>query len=246
MKEFSVTRETIVYSPNLRYVEAEFKGSMLKARRIRIPEKIQKSIEGRDENLERRMLVGLPVFEEKDMQSLKEIDKLREEYRAIKKIYTKRFRGDGLIEVAKIEKFGGEISSINGSLAKAKAEITKELQGHIDKTKNEIKEYYGHRVRENTYRMLEDFLDKEPNAEDLIDGMEIKVKYKDVTFETLNSAEFKDFVRNAFGCEKAYESSRALKETKRAAIPMGNGQSWEINGSMRRRQLVGEGRHGGL
>jgi hypothetical protein len=54
-----------------------------------------------------------------------------------------------------------------------------------------------------------------PNADDLIQKMELVRTYKDVTFETLNRQDFLPLIRKAFptvNWEKAYKEFRAAGE----------------------------------
>ncbi len=57
-----------------------------------------------------------------------------------------------------------------------------------------------------------------PDAEPLIQKMELDVRYKDVTFETLNREDFFEAVKAAFSMvdwDKAYSEFRAAGETKK-------------------------------
>lgn len=54
-----------------------------------------------------------------------------------------------------------------------------------------------------------------PTAEALIQKMQLDIRYKDVTFETLNQDDFHDAIKNAFphvNWDKAYSEFRAAGE----------------------------------
>jgi hypothetical protein len=59
-----------------------------------------------------------------------------------------------------------------------------------------------------------------PKAEALIERMQLDVRYKDVTFETLNQKDFLEAVKAAFpriDWDKAYEEFRAAGERESTA-----------------------------
>ena len=110
--------------------------------------------------------------------------------------------------------------------------IEEELQGQLDESRKQIIDYYVPRVvasPPNAMRgqflqfgeaeariWLEAELDRVfPKAEALIQKMELDVRYKDVTFETLNSKDFLDAIKKAFpriDWDKAYKESLAAGE----------------------------------
>src|SRR5262249_36298757 len=96
-------------------------------------------------------------------------------------------------------------------------EVRKALQQHLDKSKNQVIDYYLPLVRKTppdallgqitrsapTAKDARWWLETElnrvfPGADDLIDSMQLTVRYKDVTFETLNQPEFLESVKTAF------------------------------------------------
>ena len=57
-----------------------------------------------------------------------------------------------------------------------------------------------------------------PKAEELIQKMQLDVRYKDVTFETLNREDFLDAIKEAFqriDWDKAYKEFRAAGEKEK-------------------------------
>jgi hypothetical protein len=71
-------------------------------------------------------------------------------------------------------------------------------------------------LRADVCRWLDTMLAREfPSAEELIQKMQLVVRYKDVTFETLNHRHFLESVKGAFpdvDWDKAYEEFKAAGE----------------------------------
>jgi hypothetical protein len=107
--------------------------------------------------------------------------------------------------------------------------VEKELQGQLDESRKQIVDYFVPRVvasppdamRGQFLKFSGDearaWLDGElnrvfPKADAFIQKMQLDVRYKDVTFETLNRKDFLDAIKAAFpriDWEKAYKEFRA-------------------------------------
>jgi len=108
----------------------------------------------------------------------------------------------------------------------------KELQVHLDASRKQIVDYFVPLVVKDPPDAMRGqflkfdiaearkWLDSElgqifPEAGALIQNMQLEVRYKDVTFETLNREDFLEAVKAAFAeidWEKAYEEFRAAGE----------------------------------
>jgi hypothetical protein len=119
-----------------------------------------------------------------------------------------------------------------GELKAHQKRIEKELQGQLDESRKQIVDYYVPRVVESPpdamrgqfLKFAKDearvWLDGEldrifPKADALIQQMQLDVRYKDVTFETLNQEDFLEAVKEAFpriDWDKAYKEFRAAGE----------------------------------
>ena len=117
-------------------------------------------------------------------------------------------------------------------LEKHQETVKKELQGQLDESRKQIVDYFVPRVIESPPDAMRGqflkfgeaearaWLDGEvdrvfPKAEALIRKMQLDVRYKDVTFETLNRDDFLDAIKKAFphvDWEKAYSEFRAAGE----------------------------------
>ena len=113
--------------------------------------------------------------------------------------------------------------------------VEKELQGQLDESRKQIMDYYVPRVVQSPPDAMRGqflkfseggakiWLDGEldrvfPKADALIQRMQLEVRYKDVTFETLNQKDFLEAVKEAFpgiDWDKAYKEFRAAGEKDR-------------------------------
>jgi hypothetical protein len=113
--------------------------------------------------------------------------------------------------------------------------VEKELEGQLDESRKQIVDYFVPRVvasppdamRGQFLKFSEEeartWLDGEldwvfPKAEALIEKMQLDVRYKDVTFETLNREDFLDAIKAAFpriDWDKAYKEFRAAGEKEK-------------------------------
>jgi hypothetical protein len=113
--------------------------------------------------------------------------------------------------------------------------VEKELQGQLDESRKQIVDYFVPRVvarppdaMRGQFLKFEEaearvWLDGEldrvfPKAEELIQKMQLDVRYKDVTFETLNREDFLDAIKEAFqriDWDKAYKEFRAAGEKEK-------------------------------
>ena len=123
------------------------------------------------------------------------------------------------------------------SLEAHQKKVAEELQGQLDQSRKQIIDYYLPRVIENPPdAMLGQLLREKPTEDDgrnwldaeldgvfpravwLIHNMQLDVRYKDVTFETLNRPDFLKSIKDAFprvDWDKAYEEFRAAGEARR-------------------------------
>jgi hypothetical protein len=129
------------------------------------------------------------------------------------------------------------LEAFRTSLAAHQKKVADELQGQLDQSRKQIIDYYLPRVVENSPDALlgqlhrekpteddgRNWLDEEldgvfPRAHWLIQKMQLDVRYKDVTFETLNRPDFLESIKDAFprvDWDKAYEEFRAAGEAHR-------------------------------
>jgi hypothetical protein len=129
------------------------------------------------------------------------------------------------------------LETFRTSLEAHQKKVAEELQGRLDQSRKQIIDYYLPRVIENPPdAMLGQLLRETPTEDDgrkwldaemdgvfprahwLIQKMQLDVRYKDVTFETLNRPDCLESIKDAFprvDWDKAYEEFIAAGETHR-------------------------------
>jgi hypothetical protein len=228
---FDLARQVRVFEPYLQYVELRLTGAAIQRHRLAIPPNIQKL--GGSSDLEDRLRTTFDLIEEGSKFSSKPLEDALNDVRKNFTPSLGKDHGRVVLKAAKphllkrLEEFRAKLKSHQSTVAA-------ELQQHLDKSRNEIVDYYLPRVVEtppdallgqllsakpsedDARQWLNEELDRVfPNAESLIQAMKLDDRFKDVTFETLNRADFLESVKAAFPSvdwEKAYEEFKAAGE----------------------------------
>jgi hypothetical protein len=232
--QFDLARQVRVFNSYLQYVELNLTGAAIQRHRLAIPPNILKL--GGSKDLEGRLRTTFDLIEKGGELSSK---KLEDELNDIRKNFTPSLGKDHGRVVLKSAKphLGKRLETFRTNLEAHQKKVADELQGRLDQSRKQIIEYYLPRVVENPPdAMLGQLLREKPTADDgrswldaeldgvfpkadsLIQRMQLDVRYKDVTFETLNRPEFLESVKGAFprvDWDKAYEEFRAAGEVNR-------------------------------
>ncbi|MGH6895841.1 MAG: hypothetical protein ACREJ5_04760 [Geminicoccaceae bacterium] len=227
--QFDVARQVRVFNAYLQYVELKLSGAAIQRHRLAIPPSIQKL--GGSKDIEGRLRTTFDLIEKRGQLSSKSLeDPLNE----IRKNFTPSLgkdHGRVVLKAAKphLEK---RLTKFREELKAHQKKVEKELQSHLDESRKQIVEYYLPRVVENppdamrgqflkfTEEEARVWLNAEldrvfPRADALIQKMQLDVRYKDVTFETLNQDDFLKSVKVAFpriDWDKTYKEFRAAGE----------------------------------
>lgn len=227
--QFDVARQVRVFNAYLQYVELKLSGASIQRHRLAIPPDLQRL--GGAGDLEGRLRTTFELVEQGGRLSSKALeDKLNE----IRKNFTPSLGKDHGRVVLKAAKphLEERIGSFRNELMAHQDRVGAELQGQLDASRKQILDYYLPIVlanppdamrgqilgssEEGARAWLDGILVRVfPKAEDLISRMELDVRYKDVTFETLNHKGFLEAVRAAFPMidwDKAYSEFRAAGE----------------------------------
>ncbi|MFZ1643836.1 MAG: hypothetical protein WAV07_20890 [Candidatus Contendobacter sp.] len=230
--QFDLARQVRVFNAYLQYVELKLTGAAIQRHRLAIPPNILKL--GGSKDLEGRLRTTFDLIEKGGKLSSK---KLEDDLNEIRKNFTPSLGKDHGRVVLKSAKphLEKRLATFKDDLEAHQKKVADELQGQLDESRQQIINYYLPRVIENPPdamlgQMLspkkptkEDarlWLDAElkrvfPKAEALIQKMQLDVRYKDVTFETLNSKDFLNSLKDAFprvNWDKAYSEFRAAGE----------------------------------
>lgn len=231
--QFDLVRQVRVFNAYLQYVELHLTGAAIQRHRLTIPPNILKL--GGSKDLEGRLRTTFDLIEKGGKLSSK---KLEDELNEIRKNFTPSIGKDHGRVVLKSAKphLEERLRACKANLEAHQKNVAAELQGQLDESRKQMIDYYLPRVVESPPdamlgQMLhpkpteEDarlWLDAElthvfPDAEVLIQKMQLDVRYKDVTFETLSRPDFLQSVKDAFprvDRDKPYREFLAAGETE--------------------------------
>ena len=227
--KFDVARQVRVFNAYLQYVEMKLAGAAIQRHRLSIPSSIQKL--GGSEDLEGRLKTTFDLISKEGKLSSKALE---DRLNGIRKNFTRSLGKDhGRVTLKAAKPYLEEsLKKFRNELKAHQVKVEKELQGQLDESRKQIVDYYvPHVLKSPPEAMLGQFLkhsevearvwlDGEldrvfPKADALIEKMQLDVRYKDVTFETLNQKDFLEAVKEAFpqiDWEKAYSEFRAAGE----------------------------------
>lgn len=211
---FDVARQVRVYYAYLQYVELKLIGAAIHRHRLAMPPALLELGQGDDLEGRWRTTVDL-IQRDSDLSS----KKLEDELRRIRDDFTRSLgkdHGRVLLKSQK-ERFARRIESLKTKLESHQAKVSEKLQETLGTSRKQIVEHYVPLViRDPPDALLgqisrpaptEDdarrWIDYElslvfPDAESLISKMELIVRYKDVTIETLRAPDFAKAIQAAF------------------------------------------------
>jgi hypothetical protein len=230
--QFDVARQVRVFNAYLQYVELKLSGAAIQRHRLAIPTSIQKL--GGSKDLEGRLRTTFDLIEKGGKLSSKALEDAMNEIRMNFTRSLGKEHGRIVLKRAKphLEK---RLETFRAELQAHQEQVKKELQGHLNESRKQIVDYYLPRVvasppdallgqvPEVTHDTARTWLDREinrgfPSADSLIQKMQLDVRYKDMTFETLNQNDFLEAVKKAFpdtDWDKTYKEFLAAGEKDR-------------------------------
>ena len=228
---FDLARQVRVFEPYLQYVEMSLTGAAIQRRKLGIPASILTL--GGSKDLEGRLRTTFDLIEKGGKLSSKPLENTLNE---IRKNFTRSLGNENGRVILKSAKpsFVNRLNDFCERLEWHRADVEAGLQQHLNESKNTIVDYYLPRViktppdaligqlisgspsETEARQWLNAELDRIfPSVDSLIEEMKLEVRFKDVTFETLNQADFLQSVKAAFpsvNWEKAYNEFRAAGE----------------------------------
>jgi hypothetical protein len=228
--KFDIARQVRVFEPFLQYVELSLTGAAMQRHRVSIPKSLQKL--GTSKDIEGRLRTTFDLIKKDGELSSKPLET---DLNEIRKNFTRSLgknHGRVILKSAK-PRLIARIKELQAKLESHQKNVKGKLQDQIDKSKDEVTEYYLPMVKDNPPDALWGSLinsddDTEvrswiydelssvfPSAESLISKMTLEERYKDVTFETLNRDGFLKTVKNAFphmDWDKPYKEFKAVGE----------------------------------
>jgi hypothetical protein len=226
---FDIARQVRVFNAYLQYVELKLTGAAIQRHRLSIPPSIQRL--GGSKDIEGRLRTTFDLIEKGGGLSSKALEAKLTDIRNNFTPSLGKDHGRVVLNAAKphVEQ---RLAAFRDELKDHQEKIERELQSQLDESRKQIVDYFVPRVvasppdavlgqfikfdESDARAWLDSELDRVfPKAETLIQKMQLEVRYKDVTFETLNREDFLDAVKSAFprvDWDKAYEDFRAAGE----------------------------------
>lgn len=232
---FNLARQVRVFNAYLQYVDLKLEGAAIQRNRVAIPPAIQKL--GGTKDLEGRLKTTFDLIEKGGKLSSKVLEGSLNETR---KNFTPSLGRDHGRVVLKASKpyLAKRLTAFQTELDNHQETVKAELQGKLDESRKQIMDYYTQIVlKDPPDEMLGQFLkfgenearlwlDREldrafPKAEALIQKMQLDVRYKDVTFETLNREDFLAAIKKVFpyvDWDNAYSEFLAAGEQEKQPV----------------------------
>jgi hypothetical protein len=226
---FDIARQVRVFNAYLQYVELKLTGAAIQRHRLSIPASIQRL--GGSKDLEGRLRTTFDLIEKGGGLSSKVLEAKLTDIRNNFTPSLGKDHGRVVLNAAKPH-LDQRMAEFRAELKAHQERVERELQRQLDESRKQIVDYFVPRVvasppdamrggflnfeEADARAWLDSELDRVfPKAETLIQKMQLEVRYKDVTFETLNRKDFLDAVKAAFpriDWDKAYEDFRAAGE----------------------------------
>ncbi len=226
--KFDVTRQVRVYSSYLQYVELSMTGAAIQRQKISMPKSLQ-ALGTANTELEGRFKTSFDLLAKDNALSSKNLEKDLKDIRDKFTSSLGKDRGRVLL-VRNKELFLKKIDELDKKLTDHGKAVQENLQQSIDDSKKAIVDIYVPILKANDLEDMERELGANPSdeiirvwiedqlndvfpcADELINKMELRYDFKDLTYETLNKKEFIENVKKAFKYEnwdKAYQESIA-------------------------------------
>ena len=225
---FDLARQVRVFESYLQYVEVSLQGAAIQRHRIKIPQAFQRL--GINKEMEGKLKSTFDLISKDSKLSSKHLeDKLKE----IRKDFTPslgKHHGRVILKSAK-PTFQERLQELRNQLEEHQKSVKADLQQSLENSKQELLDYYLPLIRKHppdsliartidpeseAKNWIEDELNKIfPTADALIKKMTLEEHYKDITFESLNQADFMESIRKAFpwvNWDKAYSEFKAAAE----------------------------------
>ena len=230
--KFDIARQVRVFESYLQYVELSLTGAAIQKRRIQIPKALQNL--GSSKDLEGKLKTTFDLIGKSSSLSS---HKLEEELHEIRRNFTPSLGKEHGRVVLKAVKSAllDRIAKLQENLDAHQKKVESELQSQLDKSKEDMKDHFlplvlsnppdrliatlpdALRNEDSVRRWIRDQLDHVfPDVKDLTQKMSLEVRFKDVTYETLNREDFLDSVKLAFpsvNWEKPFHDFKAAGES---------------------------------
>ncbi len=224
--KFDLARQVHVYEPYLQYVHLKLVGAAIQRRRVDITPVLKKLDLRATKDIEGRLRTTFDLINKDSDLSSQSLD---EDLRKIRSAFTRSLGADDDRVILKRDKplLEESLEEFREKLEAHKNGVAERLQKEIDESCRQVAEYLlplvlegppldlrvqyrnGKSKEENAREWLDPELAKLFRPAQVLTGnMSLEVRFKDVTFETLNSDDFLQQVKAAFpdvGWDQAHE-----------------------------------------
>ena len=231
--KFDIARRVRIFQPYFQYVELSLSGVAIQRNKVKIPKEIQSL--GASNDLEGRLKTTFDLIERDSNLSSKHIE---ENLNEVRNLYTPSLgkKHNRVVLKSSKKRLNEKIKKLRTDLKNHQEKVKKEIQSHLDASRNQIIEYYHPLAKKNPPEALLARLPHEkptdedikkwigrriynvfPSAESIVHEMKLEVRFKDITYETLNENDFLDSIKKAFpdiDWDKAYKEFKAAGELK--------------------------------
>ncbi|MEY8215247.1 MAG: hypothetical protein RPR97_12310 [Colwellia sp.] len=227
--KFDVARQVRVFQPHFQYVELSLTGAAIQRHKLKIPKVIQDI--GADNELDGRLNTTFDLIDKGASVSSSVLDK---DLRDIRDKLTKSLgkKHGRIIRKVALPRLEKRLSELRVKIEDHQESIKDNLDEVLESSKTLVVDYYlplvsknppddlygifGEPDAEDIRSWLNAQLSKEfPTADDFLNKIQLDVHYKDVTFTTLNQANFLDQIKAAYpdvNWDKTYYEYKAAGE----------------------------------
>lgn len=219
-KQFDHAREMLVYNGYLQFVEMSFSGGRLASRTIRLPDHLLDLVD--DEETEVEIKATCKLFQNID-ELCPEVKEFEQKVNEVRRCYLKPLGNDlGCVILAKDSaNFDLDLRDLFVELTELGKTTLFKLEAAIDQSKDRLVNIFvpllfqhpnswlknrfdaaDHPAEEARKLLLKILNDVIPNADLLVERMELRCITKDVTWEMLNEKKFGDAIKKCFPNEK--------------------------------------------
>ncbi len=212
-QKFDISRKVNVFNTMIEFVELSLIGASVSKQTVRIPAKLL--VGGVDKAMQSKLRTGYSVLPKDSKLSGKH---LNDRVNDVRNTFTRSIHRFGRVALKdKRKHFDKALSEIEAEIEQFQNELRENLEGELDKQKNELAKALIPAIKDNppleltgqipgdkpAAEQAERYMKQEldavfPKAEDLIKEMKLHCVFKGVTYETLKNEEFQTLVQQEF------------------------------------------------
>lgn len=208
---FDLARQVQVYTALVRFVELEMKGWRLESRRVELPKSLP-VLATQDRDLKQRIKSSLSLLDKLQDGQLR---KLRAEVDEIRKAYCVPVGGLGSVVLVQAQKqLIARVDDVRTRLEKAQEDVKGEIEDGLRRMIDGLVPELARAILRDppdafraryalTQEAAKEYVYRElvrvfPSSDEIVEGMSLRLTFKDVTYDVLTDVGFKDKVLTSF------------------------------------------------